>query len=255
MKTIVRTLDVPAAEGLSAAYLAHPDEGAHPAVLLIPDVFGLRPAIRAMCERIASWGYTVLAPNLVYREHGLPLVPMMNLRDPDKMASAMRTTFEWTAAVPLDDTVDDARVWFDWLAGQRFVTGDRVGVTGYCRGGFLALLLAERLSERVACAGIFHAARLVSDAPDSLHLGVGSVRGELLLRPADQDPGMDAGAQATLGRALDAAGVRYSQEVYPDAPHGYAMADTWRFQQAASERHYTELHELLDRCLPTSPRG
>lgn len=247
--TFVETLNVPSADGDASCYLARPREGAHPAVLLIPDVFGLRPQIRAMCPRIASWGYVVLAPNLLYREHPLPLVPMMNLRDPERMASAMRQTLAWTRALPFADTAADADAWFDWLADQPFVTGERFGVTGYCRGGMLALMIAEELGERVAAAGIFHAAGLVTEAPDSLHLGVDRVRAELLIRFADADPGSPPEAQEALAEALDAAGVRYSLSVYPDAPHGYTMADTPRFQEAAAERHYEELRELLDRTL------
>lgn len=250
MEIVQQTIDVPSAAGDAACYLAHPTEGSHPAVLLIPDVFGLRPQIRAMCARIASWGYVVLAPNLVYREHGLPLIPMMNLRDPDKMMSAMRTTFEWTRAVPLADTAADAAAWFDWLAAQPHVAGDRVGVTGYCRGGMLALLIAEELGERVAAVGVFHAGGLSADEPDNPFRHVERVRGEALFRFADADPGATPEAQAELAEALDAAGVRYSLATYPDAPHGYTMADApGRYQEAAAERHYEELRELLGRAL------
>lgn len=250
VETIVENVDAPGDAGDAACYLARPREGAHPAVLLLPDVFGLRPQIRSMCARIASWGYVVLAPNLVYREHGLPLVPMMNLRDHDRMMSALRQTFAWTAAVPFADTIADAESWFDWLASQSFVSGDRVGVVGYCRGGMLALRVAEALGERVGAVGVFHAGGLATDAPDSPHLSASGLRAEVLLRYADADPGATPAAQTRLAEALDAAGVRYSSAVYPDAPHGYAMADApERYQEAAAERHYSELEELLQRTL------
>ena len=38
-----------------------------PGVLLFIDAIGLRPQIEQMADRIASWGYTVLAPNTLYR--------------------------------------------------------------------------------------------------------------------------------------------------------------------------------------------
>jgi carboxymethylenebutenolidase len=53
-----------------------------------------------------------------------------------------------------------------------------------------------------------------------------------------------------LNAALDAAGVRYRAEVYPDAPHGFAMADTSAYREDAAERHFTELVALLGRTLP-----
>lgn len=249
MQTHFEVLDVPAADGLAAAYLARPVAGRHPAVLLFTDVIGLRPQIRAMAERIASWGYVVLAPNLVYREH--PSIPLASadLTDPEAFKVAVTRTFQWTVAVPKESTAADAAAWLDWLAAQEFVSGDRVGVTGYCRGGYLALWLAEALGERVAAVGVFHAAGLVSDDATSLHHGVAAIRGEVLLRHADDDPGMPPAAMASLATALDAAGVRYDQAVYLDAPHGYTMADTFRYQEDGAELHYEELRELLERAL------
>lgn len=250
MQTRFEQVEVPAADGVAAAYLVRPTQGHHPAVLLIPDVFGVRPQIRAMAERIASWGYVVLAPNLVYREHpDVPLAPDADLLDPEAFKDAVATAFRWTVAVPLEATARDAGAWLDWLAALPEVSGDRVGITGYCRGGYLALWLAEALGVRVGAVGVFHAGGLVTDGPDSLHRGVAALRGEVLLRHADHDPGMPPVAMATLAEALDAAGVRYDQAVYLDAPHGYTMADTFRYQEEGAELHYEELRELLDRAL------
>ena len=52
---------------------------------------------------------------------------------------------------------------------------------------------------------------------------------------------------AELERALGAAGVRYRSEVYRGAAHGYTMADTPAYDEAAAERHYAELFGLLER--------
>jgi len=48
-------------------------------------------------------------------------------------------------------------------------------------------------------------------------------------------------------RRLDAAGVRYTSEVYEGAPHGFTMSDTWAYNEAAEQRHWKNLFELLDR--------
>ena len=53
---------------------------------------------------------------------------------------------------------------------------------------------------------------------------------------------------ARLGAALTAAGLAATNEIYPDAPHGYTMADTNTYQEAGSERHFAELRALLDRA-------
>src|SRR3954452_12550354 len=55
-------------DGDAEAYLATAPGGAPaPGVLFYIDAIGLRPQIERMADRIASWGYTVLAPNILYR--------------------------------------------------------------------------------------------------------------------------------------------------------------------------------------------
>jgi carboxymethylenebutenolidase len=58
---------------------------------------------------------------------------------------------------------------------------------------------------------------------------------------------MTAEQIAELERALDAAGVSHRSEVYPGASHGYTMADTPAYDEAAADRHYKELFALLER--------
>ena len=53
----------------------------------------------------------------------------------------------------------------------------------------------------------------------------------------------------TLGETLRAAGLTASNEVYEGAAHGYSMADTSMYDEAATERHFAELRALLGRTL------
>ena len=63
-------IEIPAADGTAEALVARPSTGAgpFPGVILYMDAFGLRPRIQDMAQRIADWGYIVLAPNVFYRE-------------------------------------------------------------------------------------------------------------------------------------------------------------------------------------------
>lgn len=62
-------VDISASDGSAEAWLATPDgDEPHPGVLLFIDAIGLRPRIHEMADRISSWGYVVLAPNVFYRE-------------------------------------------------------------------------------------------------------------------------------------------------------------------------------------------
>ncbi len=56
-------------------------------------------------------------------------------------------------------------------------------------------------------------------------------------------------AVAALGRALTEAGLTHTNEVYAGAAHGYTMADTATYDEAATERHFAALRALLDRAL------
>jgi carboxymethylenebutenolidase len=116
-------------------------------------------------------------------------------------------------------------------------------------GGRLAWTIAATQPDRVAALGCFHTGGLVTDGEDSPHLRAGALTSEVYLGHADNDRNMTPEQIATLDRALDEAGVRHRTEVYRGAPHGYTMADTAAYDEAAAERHYNELFALLDRTV------
>ena len=122
-----------------------------------------------------------------------------------------------------------------------------VAITGYCMGGRVGWRIAAAYPERVAALGGFHVGSLVTDDEDSPHRSAASLAAEVYLGFADNDRSMTAEQIAELERALDDAGVRYRSEVYPGAAHGYTMADTPAYDEAAADRHYTELFALLER--------
>src|ERR1700733_6955826 len=62
-------------DGTCDAYLVHPVKGKYPAVLIWPDIFGLRPAFRQMGKRLAESGYAVLVVNPFYRAKKAPTSP------------------------------------------------------------------------------------------------------------------------------------------------------------------------------------
>jgi carboxymethylenebutenolidase len=146
--------------------------------------------------------------------------------------------------------VQDAGAYLDFLTAQDGVgTGPRV-ITGYCMGGRNALRVIEAYPDRITALGSFHAGGVVTDESDSPYLEVGSITGEVYFAHADHDRSMTPENIQALENALAAAGVRYTSEVYPDAPHGFAMSDTAAYQEAGEQRHWTNLFALLDRNLP-----
>lgn len=238
------TIEIQTADGVADAYLARPDEGSHPGVLLLMDAFGLRRVVREMADRIAGAGYVVLAPNLFYRA-GPDAVGEM----PDMSDEGARGAFFGTLR-PLMEALTPERIASDgdaYLTRLEAESAGPVAITGYCMGARTGLRIAAAHPDRVVALGGFHAGGLVTDAPDSPHLSVGSVDAELYFGFADNDGSMTAENIADFERALSEAGVEYRAEVYEGAGHGYTMADTPVYDEGAAERHYDELFALLGR--------
>jgi carboxymethylenebutenolidase len=244
--TGVTHLDIDTPDGTAEAYLT----GAGPGVLFLIDAIGLRPRIEEMCDRIAGWGYTVLAPNLLYRSGtAAQTSPTGDLRAPGARETFFETVGPRLAALTSDAVARDIPVYLAVLrehsAGGE---GGPVGVVGYCMGARLAIRASGIDPAVVAVAG-FHGGGLVTDAPDSPHLALSSARAEFVFGHADNDRGMPPEAVQELGRALADAGLTATNEVYPGSPHGYAMADTSMYDEAGAERSFQALQDLLARTL------
>lgn len=234
------TIDMPA--GAAEASLAG---GGRPGVLLFMDAIGLRPQIEAMAERIASWGYTVLAPNLFWRDgSAADLAPRGDLRDPQERERFFASgVMDRVRSLTPDLIRTDTRVWLDTLADH--ADGSPVTVTGYCFGGRVALRAAADFPDRIGAVGMFHTGGIVTDDPQSPHLVVPRVRARVLAGHADNDHSNTPEQIAAFDQVLRDCGVEHRTSVYRGAPHGYTMADTSMFDEAAAERHYAELRELL----------
>jgi carboxymethylenebutenolidase len=239
-------IDVTTQDGVADAYLARPDDQRRPAVLLVMDAFGLRPQIELMADRIATQGFVVLAPNVFYRAGRAPVVPLDGLGDPEQRRPLLERIMPLIGELTPERIVSDGGAYLDRL--EQLGRGP-VAITGYCMGGRVAWRIAAAYPERVAAVGGFHVGGLVTDEDDSPHSSAGSLAAELYLGYADNDRSMTPEQIAEVERALGAAGVRYRSEVYRGAAHGYTMADTPAYDEAAAERHYAELFALLDRTV------
>src|SRR5215216_5380203 len=130
-------------DGTADAYFVHPATGTAAAVLLWPDIFGLRPAMRQMGKRLAESGYSVLVVNPFYRVKKAPTAeagaatPIPQLMP---LAQALTETTQMT----------DAKAFIAWLDQQPSVAKNRkVGTQGYCMGGPIAFRTAAAVPDRV----------------------------------------------------------------------------------------------------------
>ncbi|MER5433299.1 dienelactone hydrolase family protein [Streptomyces sp. NPDC002588] len=243
------TVDIPTEDGVADAYLAHSADGSpRPGVLLYQDAFGLRPHLKAMADRLAGAGYTVLVPNVFYRHGRAPVVEMPEFIDPAARPELFGSLMPLLQSLTNDLTERDAGAYLRWLEESPLVADGPVALTGYCMGARLSLLTAGTHPERVAAAAGFHGARLATDTPDSPHLVAGRVTAELYFGHADNDASLPPEQIELLEDTLTAAGVRHTCEVYEGAPHGFTQADTAAYDEAAAERHWAALLDLLKRA-------
>lgn len=244
------TIEIEAGHGVAEAYVTRPDESAHPGVLLYMDAFGLRPRIYEMADRIASWGFVVMAPNTFYRNGTIEdVAPQGDVNDSTYRDEFMVGAMGRVRLLGSGLATADVGEYVDRLLELPEVSGEGIGVTGYCMGSALALRTAGTRPNQVKAAAGFHGGNLVTDAPDSPHLVAKKARGRLYLAHADHDRSMPAEKIETLEKAFDSAGLLYTSEVYPDAPHGYTMSDLAAYRADADERHFNTLESLFRESL------
>jgi carboxymethylenebutenolidase len=241
-------VDIPTGDGTADAYLAHPvDGGPWPAVLFSLDAFGPRPRLRAMADRLAEAGHTVLVPHLFYRHGRAPVVEVPDFVDDGSRGEILRHLRPVMAQLTPERAMRDAGAYVRWLAGCPAAADGPVAVTGYCMGAALALRTAGTHPERVAAAAGFRGGRLATDAADSPHLVAGRITAEVYFGHADRDPSLPEEQIERLERALTEAGVRHRCEVYAGAGHGFTQSDTAAYDEEADERHWAALLDLLRR--------
>jgi carboxymethylenebutenolidase len=245
---MLTTVQITTPDGTADAYLAKPEgDGEYPGLLMFMDAFGLRPRIAEMAERVAERGYAVLVPNLFYRHARPPIVDPAVLLDPEKRAAAFGMLAPMMQSLTPEVIAADTAAYLDFFAAQPGVKPGPVVVVGYCMGGMLALRAIEAFPDRIAGLGSYHAGRVVSDQPDSPHLGVGSITGEVYFAHADNDQSMTPEQIKALEAELDAAGVTYTSEVYEGSPHGFTMSDTAMYHEPGERRHWASMFALLER--------
>jgi carboxymethylenebutenolidase len=242
-------ISIPTPDGDARAFVFKPDgqQGPWPAVIFYMDAPAIRPAMFEMSQRLADHGYYVLLPDMFWRAG--PYEPI-DIAKVFKDEATRREVFgKLMGSTNPELQMRDTGAFLDFLAQQPEVKGEKVGMTGYCMGGGIALRAAGTFPDRVAAAASFHGGRLATDAPDSPHLLAPRIKARILVAGADEDAGFPPEQADALKAALDAAGVDNEVTIYRGARHGYAPPDMPVYDKAASERHWTELFALLDGTL------
>ena len=214
-----------------------------PAVLMWPDIMGLRPAFRDMGRRLAAQGYVVLVPNPFYRSAKAPVIgDNFDFSNPEQRAKLMGYRGAMT-----NDGIDQRRrrpIWRSWMPSRRPARRSKAGVQGYCMGGALSFRTAAAVPARIGAVGSFHGGNgLVTDKPDSPHLLIAKTNAAYLICQAQNDDAQIPKMKDDLKAAFAAAGKTATVDVY-QANHGWCVKGGAVYNEAEAERAWTNLTAL-----------
>ena len=228
-------------DGTCDAYFVHPATGTAPGVLVWPDIFGLRPAMRDMGKRLAAQGYSVLVVNPFYRV-GKPTATG---------ATPISEMFPFRKGMSQQTDMTDAKAFVAWLDAQPQVNKNRkIGTQGYCMGGPMTFHTASAVPGRVGAVASFHGGGLVGKEgdPNSPHLLAAATKVSFLIAIAENDDKTRPNDKTILKETFDKAKLANEIEVYP-AAHGWCPPDTAVYNQAQAEKAWTRLLALYKQAL------
>ena len=230
-------------DGTADCYFVHPASGTAAGVLLWPDIFGLRPAMRQMGKRLAESGYSVLVVNPFYRTKKAPTAEnggATPIQQVMPLAQSLNETTHMT----------DAKAFIAWLDQQPSVAKNRkIGTQGYCMGGPMAFRTAAAVPDRVGAVASFHGGGLVTTQPNSPHLQASKTKAQFLIEIADNDDKRAPTDKTALKETFEAAKLPAEIEVYTGAAHGWCPPDSQVYNEPAAEKAWSRLLALYSKAL------
>ena len=246
--TVESEVTIKTPDGEADCYFVHPTTGKHAAVLIWPDIFGLRPAFRLMGKRLAETGYAVLVVNPYYRTLTAPVdLPNKENARADENWKVLRGLYN---SITPETNATDAKAFVGWLDTQAAVdTSKKVGTTGYCMGGPMVMRSAAAVPDRIGAGASFHGGGLATDKDNSPHLLIPSMQAGFLIAVAENDDEKEPEAKGMLRTAFDKAGLAAEIEVYKGALHGWCPPDSPVYDEAHAEHAWARVLAIFGEAL------
>ena len=182
----------------SNGYLAIPQQGNGPGVIVIQEWWGLVDHIKDVCDRFAAEGFVALAPDLY---HG------KTTKSPDEAGKLMM-------AMRIDEAERDLSAAVQYLSTQDSTTSKKIGVVGFCMGGALSLYTATKNPHIGACVVFYGGHPNVKPDLPNLHAPV-------LGLYAERDGFVTPALARELERRLKDLGKQIEVHIYPGADHAF----------------------------------
>ena len=225
--------------GEFSAYLALPESGSGPGLVVIQEIFGVNAYIKGVCERLAKLGYLAMAPDIYWR-----LGPGIAIDE--KEPGAVQKAFGYVGGLDFTKATDDAIAALEHLRGVPEVAGGKAGILGFCMGGNISYMVAG-LSDPVTCVSYYGAS-----SPEF----AGQVRCPILFHYGGADERIPADKQQAVMEAF--AKHRDAEfHVHEGAAHAFdnpasSMLNPERapIRERAAREAWAETAEFLRRTLP-----
>jgi len=188
--------------GTASGYLVMPSGGSGPGVLMIQEWWGLDPSLKVMADRLGEAGFVVLCPDLYHGE-------VAAHDEMDKAGQLMQS-------LPPDRAGHDMSGAIDYLAGHASVTGDSIGVIGFCMGGMLSFIIAANRPDKVRAVVPFYGFPQGASEPDWSKL-TAAVSGHM----AEHDDFFSPAAAKALETKLRGMGKNVTLTVHPGTGHAF----------------------------------
>ncbi len=184
----------------------------YPVLLVIPEIFGMHEHIKDVMRRFAREGYLCITFEPYAREGGV-------LHLPD-----MPSVRKITDAVPDKQVMADLDALFSYARKHPAARPDRIGVTGFCRGGMYTLLYAahnRELKATVAWYGSIKPEKRPGIRTEGPLDVAGHIKAPVLGLYGGDDMGIPASDVKEMEAAIKAGGVTAEFIIYPGAPHAF----------------------------------
>jgi carboxymethylenebutenolidase len=220
----------PSADGtVTGGYLALPDgDGPHPAVIMIPEWWGLNKDVTILADALSAEGFVVLAADAYRGQLGTSVAQALSL----------------TRSIPVEQIRGDLDAALVFLQGHELVDPDRIGSVGFCFGGRESMQLGIR---RPGLAGVvtLYGSGPVTDPDELGYLGSG---GPVLGIFGEKDNSIPLREVEAFVEAMDARGIQNTVTVYPDVGHAFVKSSTYQDDGAAGLA-WNELVTFFERVL------
>jgi carboxymethylenebutenolidase len=202
LNSMSETVEFQSNGNTASGYLAKPSSGSGPGVLVIQEWWGVDDSLREMADRLAAAGLVALAPDLYHGE-------VAGHDEMDKASHLMQT-------LPADRAGRDMSGAVDYLAAHPAVTGNGIGVVGFCMGGMLAFIIAANRPDRVKAVVPFYGFPQGAAEPDWTSM-TASISGHM----AENDDFFPPAAARALEAKLRKMGKDVTLTVHPGTGHAF----------------------------------